>query len=819
MLAVDNEYCLWYNDGTMSHSTKNSKSILAKALAQENIKVIHNPALDTAMFDVANRTLMLPVWENVSSEVYDLLVGHEVGHALFTPDIDAGKAADCTDGPWTSVAEDIGGNVHASYVQGLMNIIEDVRIERKVKEKYPGLRRDFSIGYREMFEKNFFGTNDKDVSKMSFGDRLNLHFKVGVHLAVPFTAEEQEIVDRVEKCDSFDDTCNLTRDVFSFIGGTRQHIPMPKQKQDGAGAGMNGKQGQDSSQGQGVSQQGNQKQDGNGTASAASSGNQGTPGQGQSSGNDPKNPRNNDSNGSAPYGAGTGQTFGDLSTQKNFDSNSQRMVNKRVGSTNYYELPVPITKNIIVPYTKANSYLTNYFANYTTRYSSARDAKKIMANIDEKYSRLIGTTRPLIGQLVQQFEMKKAADEQKRTTVSRSGRLDTDRLCLHKITDDIFMNYATIASGKNHGMVMVIDWSSSMSMVTEDVLTQVVMLSQFCKRMGIPFDVYLFTSQYSVLTIVENGSYDANKDVVPIQWDSHGSMTAYSKHRNNNDYERSSEAFALIHVLSSDMKSLEYTQALKNVFTLGQFVTRPNDIRSAKDKDGHVNFLHDSLYVPVGFNQGNTPLDSTVVAMMDIVPKFQAKHKVQIVNTIFLTDGDTGHSVIHTRSYNSEKIYVDCPFNKKQYEVTDFPTSTDALLHIFADVTGSNTIGFFLCGKHGHCRYTDPTADRKEEYKRMMEKGYIEASKVRKEKVYNYDKGMYEESADAINHGYDRLFVLPANVNVLDTDEVDDALELLPDNATFTRVRNTFFKAVSQRANSRGFINRFADVIAQPVKR
>jgi len=802
----------------MTHSTKNSKSILAKALAQENIKVIHNPALNTAMFDVANRTLMLPVWENVSSECYDLLVGHEVGHALFTPDIDAGKAADCTDGPWTSVAEDIGGNVHAHYVQALMNIIEDVRIERKVKEKYPGLRRDFSIGYREMFDKDFFGTKDKDVSKLSFGDRLNLHFKVGVHLAIPFTAEEQEIVDRVEKCDSFDDTCNLTRDVFSFIGGTRQHIPVPKQK-GGAGNGTEGKQGQDSSQGQGVSQQGNQKQNGNGTAPSHSNGNQGNEGEGQSNGDDPNNPRNNNSNGSAPYGAGTGQVFGNLSTQSNFDKNRQQIANNKVGSTNYYELPVPITKNIIVSYTKVNSHLTNYFENYKN--GARGDRKKIMANIDEKYSRLINTTRPLIGQLVQQFEMKKAADEQKRTTVSRSGRLDTDRLCLHKITDDIFMNYATIASGKNHGMVMVIDWSSSMSMVTEDVLTQVVMLSQFCKRMGIPFDVYLFTSQYSVLNLDGKKVERRDDGQFDPQWESHGSLKRFQKSRDaSQDNERYTEAFALIHVLSSDMKSLEFTQALKNVFTLGQFVTRPNDIRCVKKSDGSTDFLYDDLYIPSGFNQGNTPLDSTVVAMMDIVPKFQAKHKVQIVNTIFLTDGESGHSVVHTRSYNNERVYVDSPFNKKQYDITDYPTSTDALLHIFADVTGSNTIGFFLCGKGGHCRYSDPNADRKEEYKRMMEKGYTEAPTMQKVRSYNYDKGCYEADTLGINHGYDRLFILPANAqSVLDTDEVDDALDHLPDNATFTRVRNTFFKAVSQRANSRGFINRFADVIAQPVKR
>ena len=109
-----------------------------------------------------------------------------------------------------------------------MQIVEDVRIERKVKDKYPGLRRDFSAGYRELFDKNFFGTDGIDINKSSFPDRINLHFKVGVHLAVPFSAEEQNIVNAIEKNDTFDGTINLTSEVFRFIGGSKTHIEMPK---------------------------------------------------------------------------------------------------------------------------------------------------------------------------------------------------------------------------------------------------------------------------------------------------------------------------------------------------------------------------------------------------------------------------------------------------------------------------------------------------------------------------------------------------------------------------------------------------------------
>ena len=61
------------------------KSQLAKLLATEDLVVEHKK-VQTACFNVHTRVLTLPMWEKASNTVYDLLVGHEVGHALFTPD-------------------------------------------------------------------------------------------------------------------------------------------------------------------------------------------------------------------------------------------------------------------------------------------------------------------------------------------------------------------------------------------------------------------------------------------------------------------------------------------------------------------------------------------------------------------------------------------------------------------------------------------------------------------------------------------------------------------------------------------------------------
>ena len=62
-----------------------SKSLLAKLMATENLTV-EQKNVRTASFDVKNRILTVPkLDEKISSQLYDLFMGHEVGHALYTP--------------------------------------------------------------------------------------------------------------------------------------------------------------------------------------------------------------------------------------------------------------------------------------------------------------------------------------------------------------------------------------------------------------------------------------------------------------------------------------------------------------------------------------------------------------------------------------------------------------------------------------------------------------------------------------------------------------------------------------------------------------
>jgi hypothetical protein len=785
----------------MSTLSNNSKSILAKALATENISVQFDPSAHTAKFDIANRVLTMPILkDNESDCVTDMFIGHECAHALFSP---YRQKDTKSQGGWWIEAEEIGGTGNAQYVQDIMNIIEDVRIEKLMTEKFPGLRRDFSAAYRELADRDFFSTKGMNLNDFSFIDRMNLHFKCGAFMNVQFTPEEQQIVEAVDKIRTFDEMLDASRQVFNFVRGTK--FDAPKVFSDGKFGPL------DSDKSNQSNDQGTMTLSGNVSPSSDTTNDNGD-------GKSPANPdgcveqtNTNDGQSNNPIG-GTGSApdtlLPPINTQRSFDEKAKQIVNSAVKHNTTTVLPVPDLSKIIFPINKTHEIINSYYLSYALK---SKDNEKLVNAIKTSYADLVRSMNPLINTLIKQFEMKKAADLQKRTSISRSGKIDCDRIFKYKVTDDIFSRFAKIAEGKNHGLVMYVDWSSSMQMATDDVLTQIIMLTQFCRRMNIPFDVYAFSSQVEMFR-----HYGLQKDnnSFPKQIKVDGSRIDQSKERgyrgddNGKSYKVDMGGhFSLIHMLSSSMSKTQINQAMLNMYMLGKMIT------------GHgAEFQNLICYrgVPNYFGQGNTPLDPTIVAAMYMVPEFREKHKVQIVNTIFLTDGESGYNMFNAYtgydSYSSQfRSVVRSPINNKEY-LADDATPTDTLLRMFRDITGSNTIGFYIQSS-SYCRYTNE--DSKSFKKQLKEQGFIEASPMLMEKVYDYATREYKNGVRKNkNHGYDRLFILPSRVEIVDDLE---ELDSLGSNATLTRIRNTFMKSVEKRGNSRLFLNRFADVIANPT--
>ena len=194
-------------------SQQEIKGNLARLLATENLVVEHRK-VPTAQFNVDSRVLTLPLWDLASSAVYDMLVGHEVGHALFTPNVDFREQVDCP--------------------KDFVNVIEDARIEKLMKRKYAGLRKSFAQGYTELNNKDFFEVADKDLSEFSLIDRINLHFKLGATALVPFNGSEMVFVARTDQAETFEEVLQIAQDVYNWEQTEKtQEIEVASDDQDG----------------------------------------------------------------------------------------------------------------------------------------------------------------------------------------------------------------------------------------------------------------------------------------------------------------------------------------------------------------------------------------------------------------------------------------------------------------------------------------------------------------------------------------------------------------------------------------------------------
>ena len=183
-----------------------SLSIFARALASENLSFSFDSKAATASFDVKNRHLVMPVW-NVSETVQTMLVAHEISHALWTPYERSEQLL---------TAAEAEGYI-PEVLQRIANIVEDVRIEKLMKDKYPGTRRDFFLGYKEIHDRDMFGFKKADLNKTNLLNRLNIHFKWGVpgFIDLPLTDGERMIVDVIDGVETFDDVFKVAKSLYN----------------------------------------------------------------------------------------------------------------------------------------------------------------------------------------------------------------------------------------------------------------------------------------------------------------------------------------------------------------------------------------------------------------------------------------------------------------------------------------------------------------------------------------------------------------------------------------------------------------------------
>ena len=440
------------------------KGTLAKLLAQEDL-IVEQKQVETAMFDVEKRILTLPLWEKAEASVLDMLIAHEVGHALYTPN------------EW-----DFIGEIPLSYV----NVVEDVRIERLMKRRYAGLPKTFYNGYKDINKKDFFQLQFADLEEFQLIDRINLSYKVGMFHDIPFN-NAQEIAFR-EECyivETFEEVKDLARRIAKY-----QQEQVSDKSTSQTEAQEEGTPLELPQQGSGEPIQSSQQEptesiDAEGSESPTKAEQEG--GQKSEESSEDDTPAPAQPNG---FGSTGGKTYGDdleAVTDSILSESIQNLVDTESAPSIYISTPDILLDKVVVE-------TSTWVQELDTHWNQSEHCNFL--KIDEEWNRYKTQSTKEVNYLVKEFEMKKSASAYARTTVSKTGVLDCSKLFQYKYNDDIFKKISVTPDGKNHGLIFNLDWSGSMGNVIFSTMKQLLNLVQFCKKTNIPFEVYAFSNEW-----------------------------------------------------------------------------------------------------------------------------------------------------------------------------------------------------------------------------------------------------------------------------------------------------------------------------------
>ena len=551
------------------------KGSLAKCLATENL-IIEHKKVPTAMFDVDRRILTLPTWDKASATVYDLLVGHEVGHALFTDNVD-----------WTKDYPEVP--------KDFVNILEDVRVEKLMKKKYAGLSRTFFNGYNELNSDDFFSTKEENLDELSFIDRINLYYKIGAFHNIAFNDDEEQFLTRVGQTETFDEVLQLAREIVEFVKYKRKKVEdLPQDNMDQSSS----PGGEEVETPQSQSSEDGENQDGQNKTELEQESQSQSQTDGESFGDEMSKSME------APDGGGNGDDpsnkHGEMNeleskTSKSFDEKSKDLVDRYSQETNYVELPEMILENVIIP----NEFIHN---KAKEEYSRNDVNKDYFALACKEYATYKKSAEKEVSYLVKEFECKKSADQYARASTARTGVLDTQKLHTYKFNEDLFRKVSVVPDGKNHGLIFILDWSGSMSNFILDAYKQLLNLVWFCRKVNIPFEVYAFTLECNSYMEVQPNHPPTYKKVAGII--------------------APEASFRLMNFFTSKTNNRVLEEQLKNIWA------------------ACYAFQKGRGAVPRHLDLSGSPIGESIMSLHSLIPDFQAKNKLQKVNVIFLTDGE-----------------------------------------------------------------------------------------------------------------------------------------------------------------------------------
>lgn len=727
-----------------------SSDLSARLLATENLSVVR-ARTRTASFDIKSRVLTLPMWKEMTPEVEDMLIGHEVGHALYTTE------------------EYTAPIMENPKMMGYMNIIEDVRIEKLIKRKYPGLRKRMNEGYKQLNDRDFFGVKSiQNFDDILLIDKINLYFKVGFNCGVKFTPEEKSFVNRAERCETIEEVIQLAQEIYTYSKEKAEERNQ-RMKQQGYD--------DDVEEEDPIFSDIDPDLDGDWDD------------EDQDGDDSDLNPMNDNASKQSDDPHGDEHDL-ESKTERAFKSRLDDLADENTEYV-YWKFDNDFNYDPVVGYKRVLSETKtpeqwdqeNEVLDHRTRYMNDVEIREFRKQQSKSFEDFKVESMRTVNYLVKEFEMKKSAQLYKRAQTSKIGSLDMRKIYAYTLKDDLFKRVTTLPQGKNHGMVMLVDWSGSMNEVLQDTLKQVINLAMFCNRTQIPYRVLAFTSGYNDGLHRRLGMEEYQK------WAEQARDFARAKHTRGDNYLQTADGFHLIELFSNKMTTSEFNSMSRRVL----------DYR----------FLWND-----GYSTGGTPLTEAIVWCYNNLGEYIKTNGIEKMTFITLTDGegsalqgygrgrlDGERSEVVNNTYRRIKVknFIRDEKTQKTYELgRDSTTQTDTILRMIKDRYNVALVGFHICQNHKRDLYSVINAnipDHRGDTYALIEQ---------------WRKDFRNQSFASIkNTGRDELFIIPQS----STKIVEGELEVSA-NSKSTAIARSFGKYMNVKKTSRVLLNRFVSLIA-----
>jgi len=759
-----------------------TKSQLAKLIATENITIQHNQ-VKTASFDTINRILTLPIFKVQSGDVYDMLIAHECSHALFTP----------TDG-WAKISGD-------DELRAYVNVLEDTRIDKLIQKKYPGVVRNYLNGFDIMEKQNFFGLQGKDVNTdLMLIDKINMRSKSMNRIKFNFSSEDKKWLVKVDALKTFNQVVKLAKEMLNW---QKDQIEQMKKLPDFDNHVLveNYGLGEELDSDNNV----NTKDGNSDIESNNSDNNNGDDGDQESQVNKSDENSEDDENGKEANSYNTDGAGGDggvdpqklvAITDSSYEKNKEKLLDGKTKYT-YFNLPEPNLKNVMVSGKDWVKKWKEYAFKKNEYYAYEHNKRIEYINwLKDNFKQFKNDNKKTVNYLVKEFEMKKSATAYKRASTDKTGVIDPLKLKDYKFSDDIFKRLTILPNAKNHGMVMLLDWSGSMCDVIKQTIDQLMQLVWFCQKVNIPYEVYLFTSEMDGRDRKDGYEYNDDGKKINIK----------SKSWNFKHGDGHFDTFNLINVASHKMTKKQLDESLIYLHHMGLYYddryTRSRDFWRTKEYRG------EQFGIPADFWLGTTPLNEALVAMNKIVPMFKKKYGIEKMTFITLTDGGANSNYGTQRITNTGKHLMQedghgtpvITIGKKQYKTKDLHHQmTSLILSVLKDRYDINTLGFYVVKRLNRMWELDSMIG---DYKDFTDK-QNKLAKIKK--TFNKDK-----SVAVTKPGYNRYFLLNGkkmNVENADLSDVKDTMKV-------GKIKQLFSKSMKGRIVSRTLLNKFISEVA-----